>query len=242
MQSKTKLEGNAFAKVAGTGAIGFALVILVGNVFLASAGMPTPGAGAGEAYVFFEKPRPVIGLTSMFIPVAWVLSTVFAAGAVSVLWRSDRDRGEAWSLVGFAGVVMQNAVFLGVIAIRLALASASATDEAVVEVLWLLQDALIALNGAFLAAALVGFSISGLRAGLLRRWHCWVGLLSAGLLFCGASIAPYVLEHGGWAGLIGLAGWLLWVCWLISYGVALLRIASAAPGRTAVGQDGSHGL
>lgn len=236
-----KVEASAFAKVAGIGVIGFALVILVANVFLASAGMPAPGAGAGEAYVFFGEPRPVIGLTSMFMPAAWALSTVFAAGAASVLWRSDRDRGEAWSLVGFAGVVMQNAVFLGVIAIRLALASASATDEAVVEVLWLLQDALIALNGAFLAAALVGFSISGLRAGLLRRWHCWVGLLSAGLLFCGASIAPFVLEHGGLAGFVGLGGWLLWVCWLISYGVALLRLESAASGRTAVGQDGSHG-
>ncbi|RZQ60321.1 hypothetical protein EWH70_30210 [Amycolatopsis suaedae] len=147
---------------------------------------------------------------------------MFAAGALAALWSADR----VWALVGFAGVVLQNAVFSVVIALRLALAGEGATGG-----LWRLHDVLIAFNGTFLALALVGFTLGGRRAGLVRRWHAAVGLTGAALLFAGATLAPWVTAEQGPLSLVGLAGWLLWAVWLGVYGVTLLRgrITAASP-------------
>ncbi|MEU0203333.1 MULTISPECIES: hypothetical protein [unclassified Streptomyces] len=211
------------ARVSGLAALGFAFLIVAGNVVLVPAGLPRTGTGVAEVEEFFRAHGDLVGVGSAVTPVAWVLATLFGAGAVRVLWRSERDRGEAWALFGFAGLVLQNAVFAGVVAIRLALASTAADDIAAAGGLWALHDALFTLNGTFLAVALVGLSLAGLRAGLIRPWHGGWGLVSAALLACSAVLTPLVIDHDGPLGLLGLAGWLMWVVWLVVYGLALLR-------------------
>ncbi|RCV50873.1 hypothetical protein DEF23_12515 [Marinitenerispora sediminis] len=148
---------------------------------------------------------------------------MFGAGAVGALRPSERDRGEAWSLVGFAGLLLQNAAFAGVVALRLALAH----DSTAAPALWALHDALFTLNGTFLALALLGLSVGGLRAGLIHPWHGGLGLLAAALLLASATLAPLVIEHGAPLGLLGLTGWLLWVVWIVGYGIVLMRLAPA---------------
>ena len=97
--------------------------------------------------------------------------------------------------------------------------------------LWALHDALFTLNGTFLALALIGLSISGLRAGLIRPWHGTLGLLSAALLFSSATLTPLVIDHAGPFGLLGLVGWLMWVAWIVAYGITLIRLNPASPVR-----------
>lgn len=218
-----------FSTVSGAGAIGFATVIVLGNVFLLPAGMPLTAADPGEVTAFFGANGAVVGVATACAPAAWVLATLFGAGAVAVLWPSERARGEAWSLVGFAGLLMQCVTFTGIVAIRLALTQGSPAES-----LWALHDAVFTLNGAFLALALVGLSTGGLRAGLLRPWHCRLGLASAALLFGSASLSPLVVAHGGVLGLIGLTGWLMWVVWLCGYGVTLLRLSGELAGKGTV--------
>ncbi|MEU6182427.1 2-oxoglutarate/malate transporter [Streptomyces coeruleorubidus] len=218
-----------FARISGVAALGFAFLIVAGNVILVPAGMPRTGAGSGEIDGFFRAHGDLVGLGSALTPAAWVLATLFGAGAVRALWRSERNRGEAWAMLGFAGLVLQNAVFAGVIAIRLALASTAADGIGADTSLWALHDALFTLNGTFLAIALLGLSVGGLRGGLIRPWHGRWGLVAAALLFGSAVLAPLVIDHTGPLGLLGLAGWLMWVVWLIVYGVALMRRAPQAP-------------
>ncbi|MER6714648.1 2-oxoglutarate/malate transporter [Streptomyces sp. NPDC000877] len=211
------------ARVSGLAALGFAFLIVAGNVVLVPAGLPRTGTGIAEVEEFFRAHGGLVGVGSAVTPVAWVLATLFGAGAVHVLWRSERDRGDAWALFGFAGLVLQNAVFAGVVAIRLALASTAADGVGAAGGLWALHDALFTLNGTFLAVALVGLSLAGLRAGLIRPWHGGWGLVSAALLSCSAVLTPLVIDHDGPLGLLGLAGWLMWVVWLVVYGLALMR-------------------
>ncbi len=127
---------------------------------------------------------------------------LFAAGALTVLWPLERQRGEAWSLVGAAGLLLQTAVFVGVIATRLAVVQQPSTATA----LWPLQDALLTISGTFLAVALIGLSIAGFRCGLIRRWHQRLGFAAATLTFASAVLTPLVIDRGGVFGLIGLAG------------------------------------
>ncbi|MDQ1022040.1 VOC family protein [Streptomyces afghaniensis] len=149
-------SASRFARISGLAALGFAFLIVAGNVVLVPAGLPRTGAGIGEVDEFFRAHGDLVGLGSALTPAAWILATLFGAGAVRVLWRSERDRGEAWALFGFAGLVLQNAVFAGVIAIRLALASTAADGIGADPGLWALHDALFTLNGTFLALALTG--------------------------------------------------------------------------------------
>jgi len=213
-----------FSRISGVAGIGFAAMIVLGNVITVPAGMPVTGAETSEVVAFFSTKGDIVGIGSALTPLAWVLATLFGAGAVATLWRSERERGEAWSLVGFAGLALQNAAFAGVIALRLALAERTADDNTATSGFWALHDALFTLNGTFLALALLGLSISGHRAGLIRTWHAGLGLLSAGLLFTSATLTPLVIEHGGPLGLLGLVGWLMWVVWIVTYGITLIRL------------------
>ncbi|MEU4768742.1 hypothetical protein AB0H12_36385 [Actinosynnema sp. NPDC023794] len=221
MSTKTKASElpstSTFGRIAGFSGLGFAALIVLANVIMVPTGLPKTGADAAEVIAYFSANRGVVGVGSALTPAAWALSTVFAAGAVAALWRSDRGRGEAWSLVGFAGVLLQNGAFAGVTALRLAVADDPGGA------LWSLHDALFTLNGVFLALALLGFSVGGRHAGLVPVWQARLGLLSAALLFTSATLTPLVIGSPGALGLLGLTGWLLWVAWVVAYSGALIR-------------------
>ena len=215
-----------FSRIAGIGAIGFAAIILLVNaLILVPAGLPGTGSEIHDVVAFFGHQGAAVGIGHAFTPLAWTLSTVFAAGAVAAAWDSERSRGEAWALVGFTGVIAQNVAVAVVISVRLALADVSAAaDGGTVAGLWSVHEALFTLNGTFLAIALLGLTISGVRSGLIRAWHATLGYSAAALQLTSATITPLVMEHGGLLGLIGLASWLMWVAWLVGYGVALIRL------------------
>ncbi|GIG91130.1 hypothetical protein [Plantactinospora endophytica] len=225
MSRKSGIEPNTwtFSRIAGLAGLGFAILIATTNAVLVPAGLPHAGAEGADVVQFFTTHRTTVGLASALAPIAWVLATLFGAGAVAVLWRSDREQGTAWSLVGFAGVIMQNVTFTGVMATRLALASTTVQDSGTIAGLWALHNALFVFNGTFLALAMTGLSISGRRAGLIRRWHGVIGLLAAALQFGSAVLSPLVVDDPGPVGLLGLVGWLIWIVWIVAYGGTLVR-------------------
>ncbi|MGI5506219.1 hypothetical protein [Lentzea sp. CA-135723] len=199
----------AFPRLAGVAGIAFALLIVLANVVLVPAGLPATGAGAAEVVAFFSGHGTALAVASALMPTAWVAAVVFGAGVLV------RERN-GWAVAGFAGLVLQNAAFTGVAALRLALPEA---DPVVVPAFWALHDALFTLNGVFLALALLGLTAG---TTLLAGWQTWLGYGAAALLFLSATLTPWVVE-GGPLTLIGLSGWLLWVVWLVAYGVALIR-------------------
>jgi hypothetical protein len=215
---------SSFTRIAGVAGIGFASLIVLANIPLALAGLPNTGAEITEVTAFFSANGRVLGLSSAFGPLIWLLATVFGAGVVAALWQSERERREAWSLAGFAGILLQNVTITGMIATRLALGRTAGEDESAAIALWALHDGLFTLNGTFLALALTGLSIGGLRSGLIGSWLARAGLVAAALQFASATLAPLIIERESPLGLIGLAGWLIWVGWLIAYGVTLFRL------------------
>ncbi|MCM2387949.1 2-oxoglutarate/malate transporter [Streptomyces albipurpureus] len=228
------MSAMGFPRISGFAALGFAGLITLGNVIAVPAGLPAAGSDTDldEISAFFAEQSAIVGASSALTPAAWVLATLFGAGVVSVLWRAELHRREAWSLVGFAGLILQNAAFSGLIAIRLALTSTADDGTAAVVTLWALYEALFALNGTFLALALIGLSVGGRRAGLSRPRHARLGLVSAALLFLSATLTSLFIGQESLFGLLGLAGWLLWVAWITAYGITLIRLGSShAPTR-----------
>ncbi|MEQ4303241.1 hypothetical protein ABNF97_17940 [Plantactinospora sp. B6F1] len=220
-----------FARLAGFSGIGFVLLLLGGNLVLLSAGFPNPSDAVGfdEIATVHAGESNALRLTSALLPTAWLLATIFAAGVFAALWRHDRARSEGWAVVGLAGILMQCVAFAGVGATRLAVAATATHDPGAVAGLgtvaglWGLHNALFGFNQIFLAAALLGLSVSGRRAGLVERWHAGVGLAGAALLFLAATASPYGADGVNPLALFGLVGWLLWLLWIVAYSVRLLR-------------------
>lgn len=222
MSDKSNLSSGArFQRVAGIAGIGFALVILGANLILAPAGLPKPGTDSPTAVAFFVDHRDLVALAMAPVPLGWFCAVLFGAGVLAALCPAERAAGTGWSLVGFAGLLLQNATFTVIVGIRYALGTSSGEGAA----LWALQDALLALNGTFLATALVGLTVAGRLGGLVKPWLAAIGLLAAALQFTAATMTPLIIDHDGPLGLIGLSGWLLWAVWFVAYGVALVRTA-----------------
>ncbi|HEY1176147.1 MAG TPA: DUF4386 family protein [Phytomonospora sp.] len=220
-----KLNTSVPARSHGLAGVGFAALIVLGNVVLLSAGMPTPGSDDAGFLAFLDDHRTAVAIATALTPLTWALAAIFGAGAVRALPAGQR----AWALAGFAGIILQNGVFTGIVALRAALASAD--NGAAEKALLALHDAFFGLNGTFLALAMTGLSIAGVRGGLIPHWHAAVGFTGAALQFASATLTPWTIDDPGPLGLLGLAGWLLWVVWIAAYGLILAR---STPGRRTV--------
>lgn len=223
-------------RLAGASAIGFAMIVfLVNALILTPAGLPPTGAPAGDVVDFLAAATPAVALATVFLPTAWVLSVVFAAGVVTASQKGAR----AWALVGFAGIVSQNLTIMIVSAVRVALEHA-APAEPLVALAWAFHDAAFVLNGTFLATALLGLSLAGVQSGLIPRWLAGAGLVAGACQFASATLTPWVVDEGP-LGLLGLAGWLVWIAWLVAYGILLLRAGTPARAQRAARSAGdSH--
>lgn len=146
---------------------------------------------------------------------------MFAAGVVAAIRPHERRSGDSWSLVALAGAVMQNAIFASVVAIQTTLGVADLTGD-VAWGLWQVHNALFTLNTASLVIVLVSVSVGGRRAGLLRAWQRTLGLVAASLLVVAGVTTPVSLD-GHPIGMLGLVGFLLWIAFIVSVSVRLLR-------------------
>ncbi|MBF6351988.1 2-oxoglutarate/malate transporter [Nocardia flavorosea] len=215
--------GSAVAaqRIAGAAGIGFALLIVAANLVLVPAGMPPPGSSADEAIEFFlSADQPTLAVSAL-LPAVWALATLFAAGALAA--TTPAGGRNAWAYAGFAGVLLQNATFTVVVAVRLAMTTVD--DPAGIGPLWALHEAVFGFNGTFLALAMLGLGTAGFVTGLLARWQLILGIVAGCLQFASALVTPLIVTGHGHFSLFGLVGWLLWAVWLTSYGITLIRSA-----------------
>lgn len=211
-----------FSRIGGWAAIGFAALLGGTNLALAPTHLPVIGDPLDEVADYFGSHAGLIGLSGTLAVAAWLLAVLFGAAVVAAVWPSERARGEAWSLVGLSGLVLQNATFTVFTATRLAL-TGTASDASATNALWRLNEALFAFNGTFLATAMLGLSVAGRRSGLIRSAHALLGFIAGALQLSAALLLPLVFDDPGAVDLLGLAGWLLWVVWIAWYGIVLLR-------------------
>jgi hypothetical protein len=235
-----------FPRLAGIAGIGFVVILISANLIMTAAGFPTPSTAVSvdEIITVFTAGSGSLRLASALLPTAWLLATIFAVGVCICLRRDERSRTDPWSLVGLTGVLMQSVVFTSVEATRLALTSAAEHDAGGVAGLWSLYTALFGFNQVFLATALLGLSMFGIRNGAIARWHAGTGFLAATLLFATATTSPYGVDGVNPLALLGLAGWLLWLVWILAYSIILIRKApqlSAQQATPRSPQPSTHG-
>jgi hypothetical protein len=214
----------AITSLAGVGGLLFVLSAIVINVIYVRAGLPLPTSG--QSLDAITDSLATVGgrlkHPSIIAPATWLFTTLFAAGLLSALWSGDAET-DGWALAGFAGVLMQNATFTVVEALRFGAASAAAHHRGSVPGLWAFGGVLFGFNQVFLAIALLGFTAAGSILDVIPAWHVWLGYLSAALLFVSSLASPYNADGTNRIAVTGLVGWLGWTAWIVAYSITLLN-------------------
>jgi hypothetical protein len=208
----------------GLGGLVFAAGVLVQNAI--RSGFPTADASAEEVMRYYADHRGATVALAVLFPVGLVALTTFLGTLIS---RVVRGAGRTAALVGAFGAAAIIGTFTIVTSADVAIAAyvdRGAADVAVVEGLWVLHNAVFGFLLAAVGIALGGLSTAAARSGLLsKRWSV-AGPVGAALLVTGAATTPAIVD-GSATFVVGVAGFAVWLAFVVRTAVALLRSAEA---------------
>jgi hypothetical protein len=220
-QNRTRgKEPASFERLAGTGGLVFAATLLAQNIIRARA----PGFGAGPAQVtaYFLHHRAAVLVPLGLFPVEMIALFAF----VAAVWaRADREEGRWQASMGTLGAATIAALFAVVNITEIVLAAKAgqlAASPAVVQALWAVHAAAFGLDLAAIAVALIGLSHAAASVRLIPAWLTVAAWPGAACLLT-ASVFTVALANGGPWGAVGLAGFIIWLVFVITASVSLLR-------------------
>ncbi len=204
----------------GIGGLVFAGGVLVQNAMRAK--FPANDAGAAEVMKYYADHRAVTVALAVMMPIGLVGLTTFLGAVIA---RVARSAGRAATVTGAFGAAGIIATFTMLIAFDVAIAGyihRGAADVAVVDGMWVVHNAVFGFLMASIGIALAGLTRASVASGLLStRWNK-AGLVGGGLLLAGAATTPAIID-GSPTMFIGVAGFVVWVAFVIRTSVALLR-------------------
>lgn len=210
------------------GGIVFATLVVTVNVIIGSSAKPEATAPAGEVAAWYAANGNVPTIVSVIAPIIWISLPVFAAGMLAYT-RSRSNGVNPWAVMAVAGVIMQNAIFSGVVAtdsILAARASELAAQPQFTALLWDLNHAAMTLNHASLVVAAGGLALALLTSKVAPAWLGGLGLLAAGLFALSAVQVVPALEASTTT-LVVFPAFFAWVSFVALASVTMLRRAPA---------------
>jgi hypothetical protein len=212
-------QGAALDRLAGAGGLVFAAVLVADNIIRASA----PGFDAAPAQVsaYFLGHRAAAVVPLGLLPAGFTLF-LFAAG----LWaRARQEKSRWWAGVGVLGAATIAALFAIVNITEIVLtakAAQLASSPAVVQALWTLRAAAFGLDLAAVGVALIGLSRAAAAMRLIPSWLALTAWPGAACLLTAAAFTVALADGGPWLA-PALAGFIVWVVFVITASVSLLR-------------------
>ena len=171
---------------------------------------------------YYADHRSVTIALAVLMPIGLVGLTTFLG---AVLARVARGAGRAAAVTGAFGAAGIIATFTMLTAFDVAIAGyihRGAADVAVVDGMWVMHNAIFGFLLAAIGIALAGLTTAAATTGLLSpRWRT-AGLVGGGLLVAGAMTTPAIIDASPTM-FIGVAGFVVWVAFVIRTSVALLR-------------------
>jgi hypothetical protein len=204
----------------GLGGLVFAGLVLVQNAMRSK--FPANDVSAAQVMKYYSDHRAVTLALAVMMPIGVVGLTTFLGAVIA---RVGRGAGRAATVTGAIGATVIIATFTSLTALDVAIAGyihRGAADVAVVDGLWVLHNAVFGFLMASIGVALAGLSRASVSSGLLStRWNK-AGLVGGGLLVAAAATTPAIID-GSPTMFIGVAGFVVWVAFVIRTSVALLR-------------------
>jgi hypothetical protein len=211
------------------GGIVFATLVVTVNVIIGSSAKPGATASASEVAGWYAVNSSVPTIVSVLAPIIWISLAVFAVGMLAYT-RSRRDGVNPWAVVAIAGVIMQNAVFSGVVATDSILATRAtelAAQPQFTALLWDLNHAAMTLNHASLVIAAGGLALAVLTSRVAPAWLSTLGLVAAGLFALSAVQVVPALQASP-TSLVVFPAFFAWVAFVTIASVTMLRRSPAA--------------
>jgi len=147
---------------------------------------------------------------------------LFAAG----MWaRARQEQSRWWASVGVLGAATIAALFAIVNITEIVLtakAAQLASSPAVVQALWTLRAAAFGLDMAAVGVALIGLSRAAAAMRLIPSWLALTAWPGAACLLTAAAFTVALANGGPWLA-PALAGFIVWVVFVITASVSLLR-------------------
>ncbi|HEX6521422.1 MAG TPA: hypothetical protein VF070_15695 [Streptosporangiaceae bacterium] len=218
---RTPAQGTAaVGRLAGAGGLVFAATLAVQNLLRAAA----PGFGAAPAQVtaYFLHHRAAALVPLGLFPVGMLALFGFAA---AIRGRPGREEDRWWAGVGSLGVAAIAALFAAVNMTEIVLAAKAgqlASSPAVIQALWTLHAAAFGLDLGAIAVALIGLSRAAVPARLIPAWLAAAAWPGAGCLLTAAVFTVALADGGAWVAL-ALPGFVIWLVFVVTASVSLLR-------------------
>ena len=206
--------------IGGIGGLVFVAGVIAQNAI--RSGFPPNDASAQEVLTYYADHRGATAALAVLFPLGLAGLLAFVGTVVN---RCIRGNGRVAAIAGAVGAAGIIGTFMAVIASDLALSAyihRGAADVSVVEGIWVLHNAIFGVLLAAVGVTLAALSSAAATEGLIpARWRT-AGLVGAGLLMLGAMSAPAILD-GSPMMVAGLAGFAVWIAFMIRSSVALLR-------------------
>ena len=207
-------------RLGGIGGLVFAGTVIAQNAI--RSGFPLNDAATQEVMRYYADHRSATIALSVLFPIGLVGLVTFLGTVVA---RVTRRAGRAAAFTGVFGAAAIIATFTLVTSADVAIAAyihRGAAEASVVEGLWVLHNAVFGFLMASIGIALAGLSTAASKTGLLSKRWAVAGPVGAALMVASAATTPAMVD-GSATFLIGVAGFLVWIAFVIRTGVALLR-------------------
>jgi hypothetical protein len=213
-------EAATHDRLAGIGGLVFAATLLAQNII--RAGSPGFGAAPAQVTAYFLHHRAAALVPLGLFPVEMIALFAFVA---AVWTKADREENRWWASVGTLGAATIAALFAVVNITEIVLTAKAgqlAASPAVVQALWALHAAAFGLDLAAIAVALIGLSRAAASMRLIPAWVTVVAWPGAACLLIAAVFTVALANGGPWVA-VGLAGFVVWLVFVITASVSLLR-------------------
>ena len=209
--------------MAGWAAVAFVAAVLTINVVEnVVTARPDPGVPVDEVVSWAVDAGPHLWSSTLLVPVAWVLLAIVV---VAVWDRARSVEGGAFfpALAAIGSAMTMGTLSAAIAADAVLISRVGELSPSAIEVLSGLATALFVMNWAALAVALFGLSRTVWRLGMIRPWLGRTSLVGSGLLLVGAVQTAPAFEGVLVGLLVGLAGFVIWLLFLVVVGIRLIR-------------------
>jgi hypothetical protein len=217
---ETRARTLAINILGGAGGLVLAATLVVQNLIRASA--PSFDAGPARVSAYFLHHRFAALVPLGLFPFGMLAIFLF----VAAIWtKAERQESRWWANLGTLGATSIAALFALVNITEIVLTAKAASLTAspdLVQTLWAVHAAAFGLDLAAIAVALLGLSRAAASVGLIPSWMSTAALPGAACLFI-ASVFTVALTNGGPWLAVGLIGFVIWIVFVITASVSLLR-------------------
>jgi hypothetical protein len=209
-------------RIGGLCGLAFATLVILQNAVLL-AGNPMPNAALADIQEFYQNGSTRIAVAVGIVAVNMALLVVFGSAVTTRLERADGARVAART--AYAGIILLAGAFLTTTLLQAVLVASvdELADANQLQLVWDVHTAAFAMSSIGLGVVLASLSIGSILAGdFVPRWTAYLGLVGALSLTCAGALVVTTLD-GGIGIWLQLAGFAVWLVWLLVASVRLLR-------------------